>query len=363
MKDDQQKYLLGIAKITTIGPSRYKKIKKHFFDLRNFWKADFGEITKAGIDSKTAETIIAQRKEISPENEEEKVKKLGIKIIELDDSNYPKLLKEIHQPPFMIQVLGKLNLENDFPFAVVGTRKISSYGKQITTQLARDLALSNLSIVSGLALGTDTLAHQAAVGVNKKTIAVLGCGLEKIYPSANQNLAKEIIEKDGAIISEFPIGTRPFKSNFPRRNRIISGLSLGVLITEADVKSGAMITAKYALEQNREVFAVPGSIYNPLSAGPNFLIKQGAVLTESSNDILETLNLKEAKFFQSAAQIIPDNEVEKIIFSLLSFEPTPVDKIIRLSMLNISVVNSTLTMMEIKGSVKNLGGQNYIKAR
>lgn len=363
MNQEEKKYLISLAKISEIGPIRYQKIIKHFQKLENFWLANLKEIISAGIDFKTAEKIIEKRKKIDPNAEIQKTEKLKIKILEINESNYPRLLKEIPHPPYMIQILGDLDLEKDFPLAIVGTRKPSAYGKQVTAQLSEQLAQSGLTIVSGLALGVDALAHQGAVSAKRKTVGVLGCGLDQIYPRTNYFLAQEILKIGGAIISEFPLGTPPYKSNFPRRNRIISGLSLGVLVIEAALKSGALITAKYALEQNREVFAVPGSIYNPNSVGPNFLIKQGAATVQNAQDILEALNLFKANDFQSACQILPESEAEKRIFEILGFEAISVDKIIRLSMLNISTVNSTLAMMEIKGLIKNLGAQNYIRAR
>ena len=363
MKESEIKYWLALQKISEIGPARFKKIKNYFPNLFDFWQANFSEIIKAGIDQKTAESVIYKRKLINPEMEWEDVIKHQISVITIEDPNYPALLKEIYQPPFLLQVLGRLDLKKDFPLAIVGSRKITSYGRQVTNQLATQLAQNGLTIISGLALGVDACAHEAAVQAGVKTIGVLGCGLDKIYPAANRELAQKIIESGGGIISEFPIGTQPFKSNFPRRNRIISGLSLGALITEAGIKSGALITARYALEQNREVFAVPGNIYNSLCAGPNNLIKQGAKTVTEAQDVLETLNLTEAVNYSSAQLILPANKTEELIINILNNQPTAVDKIVRLSMLNISVVNSTLAIMEIKGLVKNLGGQTYIKSR
>ena len=247
----------------------------------------------------------------------------------------------------------------------MGTRKYSSYGQQAVEYIVKDLVRNNLTIVSGLALGIDALAHQAALAAGGKTVAVLGSGLDKqnIYPSQNRYLVNKIMETGGSVISEFPLGTPPLRYNFPQRNRLISGLSLGTLIIEAGEKSGALITAAYALEQNREVFAVPGSIHSLVSAGPNKLIKEGARVVTSASDIIETLNLTQATAYISAKKIMPEGENEKKIASLLSFEPIHIDELVRASGLDTAAANSTLVIMEMKGMIKNLGGMYYILAR
>jgi len=361
--DNQLKFWLAFNQISGLGPIRWQRLLNYFPDLETAWQAKTGELIKAGLESKIAENITVESKKIDPEVELDKIKKLNIKVTTILDSSYPKPLKEIYGPPPLLYHYGNLNLENDFCLAVVGTRKISAYGKQITSEITKNLARAGLTIISGLALGVDALAHESCLQAGGKTIAVLGSGLDQIYPASNRQLAQKIIEQNGAIISEFPLGTKPFKSNFPLRNRIISGLSLGVLVTEAGLKSGALITTKYALDQNREVFAVPGNVYSQNSQGPNFLIKLGAKTVTVASDILEILNLQQAHNFKTALKIIPENETEKILLDLLDAEPLPVDKLVIQSKLNISVVNSTLSILEMKGYVKNLGGQTYIKAR
>ncbi|MCD6470954.1 DNA-processing protein DprA [bacterium] len=283
----------------------------------------------------------------------------NIQIIKITDKNYPKLLKEIYDPPKEIYVLGKLEAEEKYPLAVVGTRKISNYGKQIVSSIVKDLAKIGLTIVSGLALGTDALAHQAALDVNGKTIAVLGSGLDMIYPRIHKKLAERIIKSGGAIISEYPPGTKPTKWTFPARNRIISGLSLGVLVIEAPERSGALITAHHALDQGREVFAVPGNIYSQNSVGCNNLIKLGAKAVTDANDILEALSLNLSLGKEKI--IRPASKEEKIILEILSTSEKPIhiDEIIKKSKLETNIVNSTLTIMEISKKVKHLGGEYY----
>lgn len=212
--------------------------------------------------------------------------------ITLQDKNYPHLLKEIYDPPEKLYFLGELKTKEKYPLAVVGTRKVSSYGKQITRSLVKTLAQAGLTIISGLALGVDGLAHQAALDVGGRTIAVLGSGLNVIYPSAHKRLFQKIVECNGVIISEYSSNARPSKWTFPARNRIVAGMSLGVLVIEAPKKSGALITARFALEQGREVFAVPGSVYNENSAGCHYLIKMGAKPVTKPEDILEAFNLE-----------------------------------------------------------------------
>jgi DNA processing protein len=354
-------YWLAFNQIATIGPVRLQRLLKYFPDLQAAWQAPFNELIKAGLEQKAAEQIIIQRPKINPKQELEKIQEKNIKIVTIFDKQYPKLLKEIYAPPPLLYYLGDFDINQDFLLAVVGTRKMSAYGEQITQQLVSELTRCGLNIVSGLALGIDACAHQAALANRGKTTAVLGSGLDQIYPATNRRLSQKIIENHGLIISEFPLGTIPFKSNFPQRNRIISGLSLGTLIIEAGIKSGALITAKYALEQNREVFAVPGNINHTLAAGPNQLIKMGAKMVTQASDILETLNLEQAQIFQTTQKIIPATETEKTLFKFLSDEPLHVDKLANLARLNISVTNATWTIMEMKGLIKNLGQQNYVK--
>lgn len=282
-----------------------------------------------------------------------------IQKIILNDRAYPKLLKEIYDPPQELYFLGDLRPEENYPLAVVGTRKISNYGKQVTIDLVRNLAKSGLTIISGLALGVDGLAHQTCLDVGGRTIAVLGSGLNQIYPPAHKKLSERIIESGGAVISEYPPDTQPAKWTFPMRNRIIAGMALGVLVIEAPETSGALITARCALDLGREVFAVPGSIYNQNSLGTNQLIKLGAKAVTKADDILDALNLELT--VDQQREIKPASKEEKIILEILSKDPTHIDEIIKTSKLEAPIVSSTLVMMEIYGKVKHVGGGTYIK--
>jgi DNA processing protein len=282
-----------------------------------------------------------------------------IQTIDINSSQYPKSLKKIIDPPRVLYYRGDLDIKDKPVFAVVGTRRCSNYGRQATMEIVSELSRIGFIIVSGMAHGIDTVAHQTALENNTKTIAVLGTGIDRksIYPRENIELAEKIIGKGGAVISEFPPGTPGHKSNFPQRNRIISALSLGILVIEAKQRSGALITANYAFQQKKKVFALPGSIYCPNSRGCHYLIKKGAKLAENANDILQGLQLD---LTISKKEIISDNKEEKLIIeTLYNKKVMSIDEIIEKTELNPAKVNSTLTGLEMKKIIKNLGGNIF----
>jgi len=286
-----------------------------------------------------------------------------IRIIKIGDKDYPKLLKKIPQAPKILYCRGELKKEEPC-FSVVGTRLCSPYGKQVVQDIAGSLANSGLTIVSGLATGIDALAHKSATDRNKRTIAVLGTGVDQasIYPKENIQLSKKILETGGCIISEYPPGTRPSRYNFPERNRIISGLSLGTLVVEAKEKSGSLITANLAILHKRKLFAVPGPIYSLNSAGTNLLIKKGAKLVDKYTDIMEELGLS-AKYLKKENLAESQNPEEKKILEALLEEPLYIDKIIEKTKLNAKTTASLLTEMELEGKVKNLGANIFAISR
>ncbi len=285
-----------------------------------------------------------------------------IQKITIEDKNYPELLKKIKKAPKTLYFKGEIKF-NQPCFAVVGTRRYSSYGKQVALEMAGDLAEAGLIIVSGLAPGIDTFVHTAVVERGKRTIAVLGTGLDEksIYPRENIKLARKIVELGGCLISEYPPGTPGSRFTFPERNRIISGLSLGALIVEAKEKSGALITANYTLSQERKLLAIPGSIYALNSRGPHILIKRGAKLVESANDILKELNLPQ----ESTRPVLVEGDTgkENLILDSLKQESLYIDKIIEKTKLSAATVASILTVLEMKGKVKNLGRNIYALRR
>ncbi len=356
------KYLHALNKIDGIGPQKLKTLLTTFGTAENAWKADLATLRKVLSVDKLPEKIFFERQNINPNLEWEKIEKAGIDVIAFTSPAYPRLLKEIHNPPYLIYTRGKL-VFNEIPaIAIVGSRKFSNYGEQLANVFARDLAKAGFVIISGLALGIDAISHRGALEARGKTIAVLGGGIDNksIYPRANYNLAQEIIASNGLIMSDYPPETSASATTFPARNRIIAGLSLGTLVIEAGEKSGTLITAKMSLESNREVFAIPGSIFSPTSIGTNNLIKSGAKIVTCVQDILEELNLFQNLEAKQAILKLPGNAEEELLLKILSDIPLHIDNIAKSANITVAKISSTLTMMEIKGWVKNLGGQNYI---
>jgi len=356
------KYWVGFSLISGIGRVRLTQLKSYFGSLENAWRATPAELKQAGLDSGSIRAITTWQPKISLDAELEKLDRYGVKVLTFHDESYPSRLKEIYDYPPLIYVRGSLLPEDEWCLAVVGTRRATVYGRQVTEEIVADLAQSKITIVSGLAKGIDTVAHQSALEAGGRSIAVFACGLDIVYPGENVNLAQRIMQQ-GALISEYPLGVKPRADNFPRRNRIMSGLSLGVLVVEAGETSGALITAHQALEQNREVFAIPGSILSPASSGTNHLIQEGAKLVHNYTDILEELNLTAVAHQMELKEVIPASDTESMLLKQLSAEPTHIDEVCRSSGLPMPTVSSTLAMMELKGLVKQVGAMNYVLAR
>jgi len=356
------KYWVGFSLIPGIGRVRLIQLENYFGNLENAWQATPAELKQSGLDNGSTRAINAWRPKVSLEAEMEKLDRYGVKVFTWHDPDYPSRLKEIYDYPPILYVRGSLLPEDEWCLAVVGTRRATVYGRQVTEEIVADLARSKITIVSGLAKGIDSIAHHSALEAGGRSIAVFACGLDIVYPAENANLARSIIQQ-GALISEYPLGTRPKADNFPRRNRIMSGLSLGVLIVEAGETSGAMITAHLALEQNREVFAIPGSILSPASSGTNHLIQEGAKLVRDYTDILEELNLTAVARQIEMREVIPASGTESLLLKQLSAEPTHIDEVCRSSGLPISEVSSTLAVMELKGLVKQVGTMSYVLAK
>jgi DNA processing protein len=352
------KYLLALNAHPKIGSQTLKKALVPFANPEELWLASQSDLAKK-LDPKIAGLIFEAREKYSPEEEIAKLQKFDIGYVTYYDREYPPLLKELPDCPMILYVRGEIKALSKKGIGVVGSRKYSNYGKIVASTLSAECTAGGLSIISGLALGIDAFAHEAALQVGGTTVGVLGCGLDKIYPISNYQLGRRVIESSGAIISEFPLGTPPMKQNFPARNRIIAGLSLGVLVIEAAIQSGALITAYQALEYNREVFAIPGNITSESSAGTNKLLKEGARLVTSASDIFENLMLQQKTAREKAREILPATEEEGRIVQVLQKEELSVDDIIKQTGYNVIIVSTTLTMMEMKGFVKNLGGGRY----
>jgi DNA processing protein len=359
-------YLNALNKIDGIGTQKFKKLVSFFENSQEIWEAPRSLLIEAGIEEKNVDRIIEQRSSIDPEIEWENLIKENIQIFCVNDPKYPTLLKEIPDHPHLIYMKGDLNCLN-FPLvAIVGSRKLTEYGKMVAKGFAKELAQNEICVVSGLAFGVDAMAHHGALEAGGKTIAVLGNSLDSfsIAPRTNYQLSQEIIAAGGLLISEFPLQTKADTWTFPARNRIMAGMSLGTLVVEAAEKSGSLITANLALDYNREVFAVPGSIFSPQSTGTHLLIKKGAKLVTSVKDVLEELRLNQSELAIQPTQQKSNfklNETEKRIYDILSHENMHIDKIGKMTTLDTSSLSSAMAILEIKGAIKNIGGQNYIR--
>lgn len=355
---DDLKYWVALSAHPKIGSRTLIKLYKRFQKMSRIWRATAADLAAAGLSAEQTEEVLAAVAKISPDKEIQKLAKYQIDALIFPDKNYPKLLKEISDPPAILYVKGKIEPADEIAVAVVGSRKFTPYGQRAAATISEQLAANNITVISGLALGIDTIAHQAALAAGGRTLAVFGCGLDQIYPVSNIRLADKIITR-GALISEYPVGTPAYPGNFPLRNRIIAGLSLGTVVAEGAVESGSLITARAALDYNREVFAVPGPIFSPESEGPNRLIQMGAKLIISADDILDELDIKNKIQQKYSQTVIPDCPEEEIMLKLLE-QPKLVDQIILESKLNSALVNSTLIMLEMKGKIANLGGTAYV---
>ena len=329
-----------------------------FADSSEVAQASQTALRQLGFDNKLSALILAQQQQdlgaICSTLE-----RFDIDFVWYDDPAYPEQLKTISDPPACLYVRGEL-APSAPSIAVVGSRKATSYGRQVAGELVRELAGRGVIIVSGLAFGIDAIAHQATLDRGGRTIAVLANGLDEIYPATHRALGREIIAKGGALISEFPPGTPPLRPHFPIRNRIIAGLTLGTLVVEAAEESGSLLTARSAIESGREVFAVPGPITSPLSAGPHGLIRLGAKLVSSAGDIFDELRLGSLHEQRTTRAIVADSEVEVVLLKQLSREPIQLDELVRQSGLTAADVSSALLLMEMKGKVRNLGAQQYV---
>jgi len=359
--------LYTLSLIPGIGNKTLRDLIVHFGSAEAIWEADEQSLLAIdGIGPITVAAIIAGRKTLKPDEEWQRIEDQGVCILAFTDEKYPRLLKEIPDAPMILFVRGNYDWQDKPLIAIVGTRKFSSYGEQAAERLATDLARAGYVVVSGLAFGIDSIAHKATLEASGETLAILGSGVDEISvsPQSHLPLARAVVNS-GALISEYSPGTKAIEGTFPARDRIIAGMTLGTVVIEAPEKSGALITARLALDYNREVFAVPGSIFSPSSLGTHHLIKAGAKIVTSVQDILEELPLAHSKRNtpeETTAVIHHDlSPEEEKVFQILSHEPLHVDKIIKEARLETSSANSILTLLEIKGLIKNVGGMHYIR--
>lgn len=356
--------ILALTEIKEVGVVSIKKLLSNFGSAERVFDASVDELLNIeGIKLETA-------KKIKSFNEWNKVydilktcEKREIEIYSINDDRYPRLLREIHDPPAVLFCKGKIEEIDNFGIAVVGSRKLTDYGKRVTEKFASELSSFGITVVSGLARGIDSIAHNSALSAGGRTIAFLGSGVSVVYPPENKKLAERIVNS-GALLSEFYPDEPPKRENFPKRNRLISGMTIGTLVTEASINSGALITAKFALEQGREVFAVPGNIISKNSEGTNFLIKKGAKLVQNIDDILEEIkpfipSLKESHIKQESKKTVDLNEEERAIFSLIE-SPLLLDDIVLKTKMNVSKIMEILLKLEIIGLIEKFEGK-YVR--
>ena len=356
-------YWLGLHLVPNFGVVRISQLLAHFDSAEALWREPDASLLRLNFPQALLRQFCEARRSIDIQGAMEAVERAGASLVTLEDEAYPALLRELPDRPPLLYLRGRLQAEDDKCLAIVGTRKASQYGRNIANQLASQLASGGITIVSGLAQGIDTAAHQGALAAGGRTIALVGTGIDRIYPRENTDLAGEIIES-GAIISEMPLGAMPLAKNFPQRNRLISGMSLGVLVAEAPLRSGALNTVSHALDQGREVFAVPHNVFSLSGRGCNQLIQEGAKLVAGVDDILDELNIShiQAQTKIETERLQPANSAETAILAQLSADPIHVDVIVRQTRMPTATVSSTLTMLELKGLALSAGPMQYCRA-
>lgn len=360
---------LALNDVPGIGRVLYKRLIEAFASPEAVFSASLSALKDVeGINDK----IIKELKDFRPDDKKikdelHKIKDSGIRFITLNDNDYPQNLKSIYDPPPYLYVRGDFKNEDRLSVAIIGSRSATNYGRQITETISKELSSLGITIVSGMARGIDSFAHQSALDAGGRTIAALGCGIDIVYPPENKGLMMRI-KDSGAVISEFPFGTPPEAVNFPQRNRLISGISLGTVVIEAADDSGSLITANYAVEQGRELFAVPGNVTSRMSKGSNSLIKKGAKLINSADDIIEELipqlkgELKDIRSLKNSAAIANLSDEERLIFDNISLEPKHIDRLTIESKIPASKASALLMNLELKGAVKRLSGNMFIRS-
>ncbi len=387
---------IALSQVPRLGAARFRMLEAHFGgDMERAWGAPLRELKAAGIGGAVAQAIAEARRSVVPHGELERLAAAGVAALAWPDARYPERLREIADAPPVLYVRGALPVRDEPAVAVVGTRRPTDYGRRVTTDLCAALSGRGITVVSGLALGIDSRAHKSTLDAGGRTVAVLGNGLDTVYPRENLRLAERIVAEGGAVVSEFALGVRPEASNFPRRNRIISGLTLGTLIIEAGETSGTRWTVYHALEQNREIFCVPGSIYSETSKLTNRLIREGAKLVSSVNDILVEIGLDATErqipleLDRTGSRLVPSDDIagnesdlatvatsdnpvqwepvsvesadpeEADLLQHVTSDPIHIDDLARVSELPIMQVSSRLTMLELKGLVQQVGTMHY----
>lgn len=355
----EREFLAAVYGFPYYGPARTKLLLSYFKSAKNIWKAESSELIEIGLSKEKVAGFDEYRRSFDFKDYFGKLKKLEINIVTASEKDYPENLKGLIGAPTVLYYKGILKPRGVASVAIVGSRKMTSYGLEVAQKFSSELASFGVTIISGLARGIDTAAHKASLFVGGRTIAVLGNGLDSIYPPENINLAGEIIKKGGALISEYPLGYPALPENFASRNRIVSGLSSAVIVIEGAEKSGTLLTATHAAEQGKTVFAVPGQITSPMSFAPLYLLKNGAKIATSAKDILEEMDIQFRVNREEVEKVLPGSLDEEKLLSFLETEPLYLDELVRISGLATSEISARLTIMEMKGMVRNLGGGKY----
>lgn len=361
---EDRQYWLGFSLIPEIGPKTILQLKREFGTLAAAWHADETQLRQAPLGNAALSQLLEKRQTLDLGYQLQRVGRVDAFLLTLDDDDYPALLRNIDDAPAVLYVRGTLSPSDNRAICIVGMRKATAYGRDAAYLLAKELATQGITIISGLAQGIDTAAHRGALDAGGRTLAVLGNGINRVYPDESLDLAREVIQQ-GAVITEFPLGTPPYRHNFPRRNRIMSGLALGVLVVEAAEKSGSLITAQYAGEQGRDVFAVPSNIFNIQGRGVNRLIQDGAKLVMSAADILAELDIA-YQFIETRTEteaVAPADDTESQLLGHLTADPLHIDELARITALPIQTVTSTLTLLELKGLARSVGNMQYTLAQ
>ena len=359
---DEKAHWLALSRVGGIGAVRFRTLLDAFGSIEAAWHAAPEDLRGCGIGPAAASSLIEGRQKIDPSIELARVVAAGFDALTWKDEGYPDRLREIAQPPPVLYADGRIEARDRWAVAVVGTRRPSAYGMSAARDLGRVLAGNGVVVISGLARGIDAIAHQAALDAGGRTVAVLGSGLDEVYPPEHRGLASRI-RSNGAVLSDYPLGTEPDAANFPPRNRIISGLAAAVVVVEAGEGSGALITADFGAEQGREVFAVPGSIYSRTSRGCHRLIENGARPLVAFEDVLEAINMEAAVMAGSQPEVLPEDETERSVIGCLSAEPVHVDELHIRSGLPVATLTATLALLELKGLARQVGGMHYVRLR
>jgi DNA processing protein len=359
MTTEERAYWVAFNHIRGVGSARVQKMLKAFGTLQAAWGASRNQLLSAGVDERTADSIALGKPALDPQALLDRCTTLGLRVLVWDDPDYPPRLKELPSPPPVLYVRGSITEADGLAVAVVGTRKATAYGREVTRLFAAALAANGITVVSGLARGIDSEAHSVALERGGRTLAVLGCGADIVYPPEHDRLARRITQS-GAVLSDYSPGTPPDAANFPPRNRIIAGLGLATLVVEAGEESGALLTAWYAAEYGRDVFAVPGNILNAASKGCNRLINDGAQPAISPDELIRALDLPRIAPALQMRMIVPESPIEAKILNALGPEPVHVDLLRARVDLPVETVSGALTMMELKGMVRAVGGMQYV---